>query len=239
MNRSNWRLLSEFPEVVAQWHPTKNNDLRHTMGRFKGEPLRSDKLVEGSKEKVWWKCPVADDHEWEISPNSRTGPKKSGCPCCSIPSMKLSVTNRLDTLHPDIAAEWHPTKNEKGPHEYFEMSNSKVWWLCPDCENEYPAWITNRVNVESGCPSCHGGSLHSDGRNSLAAIAPHVAAEWHPTKNEDLIPADVTSKSQRKVGCYCDKGPDHEWSAVIGNRSFNGATCPCCANKKLSITNCH
>ena len=197
-------LADIHPELVAEWHPTKNE-------------CPPTYYKSGSSIKVWWKCPVADDHEWEISPHSRTGSKKSGCPCCSRPSMKLSVTNRLDTLHPDIAAEWHPTKNEKGPHEYFEMSNSKVWWLCPDCENEYHAWISNRVNVESGCPSCHGGALHSDGRNSLATVAPEVTAEWHPTKNKGLTPDKIRPSSGISAWWLCAEC-GHEWKTAPNHR---------------------
>ena len=116
-----------------------------------------------------------------------------------------------------IATEWHPTKNEKGPHEYFEMSNSKVWWLCPDCENEYHAWISNRVNVESGCPSCHGGALHSDGRNSLAVVAPEVAAEWHPTKNKGLTPDKIRPSSGISAWWLCAEC-GHEWKTSPNHR---------------------
>ena len=193
-----------FPELVAQWHPTKNE-----------HPPTYYRPTSGSI--VWWKCPVADDHEWPTSPNKRTGAKGTGCPYCSRPPRQLSVTNRLDTLHPDIAAEWHPSKNEKGPNEYFAMSNSEVWWLCPDCQNEYPAWISNRVNVESGCPSCHGGALHSDGRNSLEAISPQVAAEWHPTKNGSLTPDKIRPSSGISAWWLCsDCG--HEWTTSPNSR---------------------
>ena len=86
-----------------------------------------------------------------------------------------------------------------------------------------------------GCPYCAGKKPSST--NSLALFYSDLIPEWHPTKNGDLTPSDVTAKSHRKVWWYCDKGPDHEWLAVIGNRTLNGAKCACCTNKQISVTN--
>ena len=35
--------------------------------------------------------------------------------------------------------------------------------------------------------------------NSLAANKPHIAKEWHPSKNNDLYPENVTVQSGKKV----------------------------------------
>ena len=147
------RLDIQFPDVAAQWHPTKNNDLRHTMGRFKGEPLRSDKLVEGSKEKVWWKCPVADDHEW-IAPVVGLTRRREGCPCCA--GKQLSVTNRLDTQFPEIAAQWHPTKNGGvTPADVVAGTPTKYWWRCPVADyHEWQSGPHSRTRRGDGCPHC-------------------------------------------------------------------------------------
>jgi hypothetical protein len=45
---------------------------------------------------------------------------------------------------------------------------------------------------------------------SLASLAPKVAAQWHPTKNGDMTPADVTSQSGAKCWWQCDVGPDRK-----------------------------
>ena len=69
------------------------------------------------------------------------------------------------------------------------------------------------------------------GVNDLATLRPDLAAQWHPTKNGDLKPTDVTSGSGRKVLWICPLG--HEWQAVIYSR-VKGNGCPICAsNKKL------
>jgi len=90
-------LLETHPKIAAEWHPTKNGY------------LTPDQIVAGSNKKVMWKCPKGPDHEWPAIITERTGKKRKGCPCCA--GRKVSVTNSLATLLPELAAEWHPTKN--------------------------------------------------------------------------------------------------------------------------------
>ena len=60
---------------------------------------------------------------------------------------------------------------------------------------------------------------------SLAEVNPELAKEWHPTKNEELTPFDVTSKNGIKVWWKCDKGNDHEWESSVANRSNGNGSC--------------
>jgi putative zinc ribbon protein len=89
-------LATVRPEIIGEWHPTKNGD------------LTPQTVVAGSATKVWWRCPKGPDHEWQATLVSRTK-GASGCPFCS--GLKVSVTNCLASLFPDVAAEWHPVKN--------------------------------------------------------------------------------------------------------------------------------
>ena len=41
---------------------------------------------------------------------------------------------------------------------------------------------------------------------------PTIANEWHPTKNGNLKPIDVTVSSNKKVWWLCSKG--HEWETM-------------------------
>jgi len=70
---------------------------------------------------------------------------------------------------------------------------------------------------------------------SLAVKNPDVSMQWHPTKNGDLTPHDVTTGSGKKVWWQCEKG--HEWEATVDKRS-HGRGCPYCAGKRASIENC-
>ena len=122
------------PELVKEWHPTKNSDL-----------TPRDIFAKAGK-KVWWKCANGDDHEWEASPESRFN--ASGCPICNG---RMAVkSNSLATLNPKLAQEWHPTKNgELTPFDVRPNSGKKVWWKCPegdDHEWEANVFSRNRGN---------------------------------------------------------------------------------------------
>jgi very-short-patch-repair endonuclease len=110
-------------------------------------------VAAGSSKKVWWKCPVADDHEWPATVASRAV-NGNGCACCA--GRRLSVTNRLDIQFPEIAAEWHPTKNgDLTPAEVLAGWGKKTWWKCPIADDhEWPAIVDSRTRLGRGCPSC-------------------------------------------------------------------------------------
>ncbi|MCR5106095.1 MAG: hypothetical protein K6B68_16820 [Eubacterium sp.] len=63
-------------------------------------------------------------------------------------------SNSLAALFPNIAKEWHPTKNETSPDKIKAHSNINVWWSCAKCGYEWQTRLNNRVNQQSGCPLC-------------------------------------------------------------------------------------
>ncbi|MBQ7255157.1 MAG: zinc-ribbon domain-containing protein [Oscillospiraceae bacterium] len=67
-------------------------------------------------------------------------------------------------------------------------------------------------------------------KKTLESEYPEVAKEWHPSKNGDLSPKDVTPKSGRKVWWLGKCG--HEWQATISHRT-DGQNCPICSNHQL------
>ena len=216
-------LASQFSEIATEWHPTKNGK------------LTPDQVVAGSAKKVWWKCDKGPDHEWQVGLNDRTGVKKPGCPCCA--GQKLSITNSLASQFPKIAAEWHPTKNGKlTPDQVVAGSHEKVWWKCdkgPD--HEWQASIHARTGKRKyGCSYCDGKMVSVT--NSLQTLFPHVAAEWHPSKNEKLTPEQVTAGTRKSVWWKCANNPSHEWKAGILNRTGNKSGCPACAEPGFDQT---
>src|SRR5207253_1198304 len=58
------------------------------------------------------------------------------------------------------------------------------------------------------------------GKHSTVRVArfPDLVAQWHPTRNGTLLPADVNAGSHRKVWWRCPNGPDHEWCASVKTR---------------------
>lgn len=151
-------------------------------------------VVPGSNKKVWWKCPKGDDHVWQTSVGKRV--KGDGCPICS--NRIIVKSNCLESLNPQLASEWHPTKNgELTPRDVSPGSNKKAWWKCPQgSDHEWEAVINSR-HKGSGCPICS--NLIAVNSNCLATLNPELAKQWHPTKNEELTPYDVVPGSGKKV----------------------------------------
>ena len=60
----------------------------------------------------------------------------------------------LMNLFPEIAADWHPSRNDAlRPEDIGCASNKKVWWLCSTCGNEWLIQVCNRTRG-SGCRKC-------------------------------------------------------------------------------------
>ena len=207
-----------YPDVAAQWHPKKN------------EPLTPDDVSYASNKKVWWICQKGADHEWRDTVNHRTSGR--GCPCCA--GKRVSDTNRLSIHYPDVAAEWHPTKNEPlTPRDVTHKSNKKVWWLCKQ-GHEWKAVIPSRTSIGTGCPSC-AGKVVTDA-NRLSLQCPEVAAEWHPTKNGDLKPEETAVGTPRKAWWRCKQG--HDWEASVNSRTPpRSRGCPYCAGQRVTDAN--
>lgn len=199
-------LSSNNPNLALQWHPTKN------------APLTPNDISVNSDERVWWLCEKG--HEWDAPINSRNS--GVGCPVCSGHKIVVGV-NDLATVRPDLALQWHPTKNgELKPSAVTVGNDKKVWWLC-DKGHEWQSQINNRTSG-CGCPFCSGKKVLV-GYNDISTIMPILVSEWHPTKNGNLVPQNFTAGSNKKVWWQCQRG--HEWQAAISHRS-KGRRCPKC-----------
>jgi hypothetical protein len=135
--------------------------------------------------------------------------------------------------NPELAKEWHPTKNGSlTPADLTLGSNKKVWWVCAKGD-EWLARVNDRDYRGTGCPYCAGRAVGSD--NCLEAINPKLAKQWHPKKNGGLTPKDVAPNSDKKAWWVCGKG--HEWQATISNRN-RARGCPYCAGRAVCEDNC-
>lgn len=212
-------IQTKKPELAEQWHPTKNGSLKPT------------EVSCSSFKKVWWVCEKG--HEWQATVSNRS--HGSNCPYCNS-KRAFKGFNDLETLRPEIAKRWHPTKNgDLKPSDVLAWSSKRVWWLC-DCGESWEASIAGNRN-HMICPTCYqkerGISIQRTfmkKRGSLAKMNPALAVEWHPTKNGALTPADVTVTSVQKAWWLGPCG--HEWEAKIDTRN-NGRGCPVCTSNKI------
>lgn len=128
----------------------------------------------------------------------------SGCPFLAKNPRVWKGFNDLATTHPEIAAQWHPTKNGNlTPEDVVVGSNKKAWWYLPYKDPrtgkffifEWEAVIKSRLR--NGCPFLSGQKVWK-GFNDLATTHPEIAAQWHPTKNGNITPQDVIAGCLRK-----------------------------------------
>lgn len=132
-------LSQHNPELVKEWHPTKN-------GVFTPEDINPRSDV-----KVWWlgNC----GHEWEATPSNRVR-LNSGCPICSNKIILVGF-NDLATTHKDLCFEWDYEKNrDLLPTEIVAGTHRQVWWVCSK-GHSFKASISNRSkNNGTSCPHC-------------------------------------------------------------------------------------
>lgn len=142
----------------------------------------------------------------------------------------LAGYNDLATTHPDILKQWDFEKNDIKPEEISYGSGKKVWWKCTK-GHSYQMAVYNKVKHEKSCPVCSGHKTVS-GVNDFATCYPEIAKEWHPVKNGDLLPSQVSKKNGRKVWWLCKYG--HEWQATIRDRTTDKTGCPKCRSRRLT-----
>lgn len=147
--------------------------------------------------------------------------------------------NSLQKINPELAKEWHPTKNgDLSPDMVTNQSGKNVWWMLSYDDTktgkhfnfEWKAKICNRARG-AACPYLTNKKVWT-GFNDLQTIDPELAKEWHPVKNGGLKPTDILPGSNKKVWWllpYDDpetgKHFDFEWQASVNDR-HRGAGCP-------------
>ena len=215
------RWIGGYPRLVAEWHPTKNG------------LLVPDEISYGSQVSLWWRCPKGPDHEWRARAHARV--RGNNCPFCA--GRRVSVTNCLSTRMPEVARQWHPTRNGKrGPADVVWSGIARVWWRCdqgPD--HEWQARVNQRTSAGSGCPFC--ANLRVSVTNSLASVAPTLASEWHPRRNRSLRPEDIVAYSTRSVWWQCPVARDHVWRETPNARVSHRRGCPFCSGKRVTTSN--
>lgn len=220
-------LKSQFPDLAKEWHPTKNGNLKPT------------DVFYGSTKKVWWLKSYDDpktgkhfNFEWEMSLHGRSI-LGYGCPFLSGQKIWVGF-NDLASTHTEIASQWHPTKNGSlKPTEVSAGMDRVVWWVLPYDDPKTGKhfnfeWKTRIIHRTEGygCPYLSGKIVYQ-GFNDLQTVRPDLALEWHPTKNGDLKPTDITIYSNRKIWWITEfDGQAYEWNMKICDRTLFGSGCP-------------
>lgn len=130
-------LAETHPELVAEWIECDN------------PKFTPNSCVAGSNVKVRWKCAkCGGEYEAYIASRALRG---SSCPYCANQKVLVGY-NDLQTVSPDLAAEWSK-KNTIKPTEVTQHSNKEVYWICPLGHDDYLMSVKQRSNRQ-GCRIC-------------------------------------------------------------------------------------
>jgi hypothetical protein len=137
---------------------------------------------------------------------------------------EASESYNLHILRPDLAKQWHPTKNGTlGPKDVTPGSRKKVWWLC-ERGHWWLAAVSDRIRGMK-CTYCR--DLQKQGEQCMSDAKPELLKEWHPSRNSGLKAKEVACTHGDKVWWLCNNG--HEWQATIRSR-LTGKPCPFCSS---------
>lgn len=151
--------------------------------------------------------------------------------------IELEVKHRgtLMEERPDLLEEWDWEENEKRGLRPNEVSagSGKIKACWKHWDEELKMWhrwetaIKNRVKG-CGCSVCAGKKVLK-GSNDLATKMPHIAVQWHPTKNGGRTAQDVGVSSEEPVWWRCPNC-GHEWQQYIKARikQYPKRPCPKC-----------
>ncbi len=217
-------------EKAQHWHPTLNGN------------VTPEDIAIRSRKKFWFKCPNCI-HYFEKSLDSMAN--GSWCPYCA--NKKVCGCENCDycfkksfASHPK-AKQWHPTKNgDIKPINITKHSGKKRWFKCPNCPHDFEKTISNIKIIRgskkiSFCPYCNGGDrrykkLCGDKKCNYCfkkSFATHTMAKhWHPTKNGDIKPINITKHSGKKCWFKCPNCP-HDFEKRPDDMK-NNIECPYC-----------
>lgn len=130
-------LATRHPELAHQW--SDQNE------------LQASEILPQSRDSALWVCPK-EGHVWTGKIAARTA-KGTDCAYCAGREA-LKGFNDLETLRPEIAADWDYDLNEGVPSDYTAKASVKVHWKCPNGHKQLLSINNRSVNRHGGCGSC-------------------------------------------------------------------------------------
>lgn len=165
------------------------------------------------------KCP--EGHHPRVTPSLYL---YSGCPSCRSARTRTEGNRpKLASELPEIAGQWHPSRNGKWtPENVGPDSKRLVWWQAKCCGHEWQEEVRQRnKRPRYLCPECH------TILDSLAWLDPGMAAEWSPENPATAWQVRPTGATGFMPVWVCAVEPLHQWKASLASR-YAGSDCPEC-----------
>lgn len=206
---------------LSETHP----ELRLLWDFERNGTLTPDDVAAGSAKLVYWNCKEGHSTRSEI----RGKVQGSGCGVC-LNRILLSGYNDLATCFPQIAKQWHPSKNGAlTATEVLFGSRTNAWWQC-ERGHEWQAWLYSRDPKTQGCKACLN-KVVVKGENDLESRFPDIASEWDSEKNGKTKPSDVTFGSPSSFYWKCSKG--HSFKLSVYKRTKDSSACKFCSGNAI------
>jgi hypothetical protein len=136
--RSRHEMLDHRPSLLAEWD-------------FSANTLSLWGIPSASNKEAAWVCQKG--HTWSARIDARTI-AGTRCPGCHGKKLMPGI-NDFRTIHPTLAAEWHPWNNGPNGLEHFTAkSHRDVWWRC-GAGHVRKEKIAERLE-RGGCLDCRG-----------------------------------------------------------------------------------
>lgn len=204
-------ILKIRPELFIEWDYEKNNELG----------LNIYNATKGSQKNAWWIC-IKCMSSYDANFNNRFNNSK--CPYCT--GKKANQTNSLASLRPDLAKQWHPTKNRKlTPFDVTHKSNKKVWWM-GKCGHEWDTIVRHR-SKGTDCPYCSN-VITLKGFNDMWVTNPELASLL--ANPEDGY--KYMQNSHKKLDWKCPKCKEIVKNKAIRSINNQGLSCLKCVDGK-------
>jgi DNA-directed RNA polymerase subunit RPC12/RpoP len=201
------------PELLKYWDYDKNAE--HGPEYYN----------EFSNEIVFWKCENGHSFKHQIFRYSQKG---FYCIICKNTQLVPDV-NDLQTMYPDIAAEFDCELNDKKPEDFKANSSESVWWKCPIGHSPYKRSIRERVLKGWGCSICANTVVVAEVNDALSAY-PQLSEIWDYKANNGKKPEEIFRGSTRAYDYVCKIG--HHWSERLITVVNALYTCAYCSDRK-------
>ena len=194
--------VADVPELLAAWDD--EDDPRFVM------------VAPGDLRR--FRCP--EGHHPRLAPLRYL---HAGCQFCRSKSEDRVQRPTLADALPEIASQWHPTRNgNRTPQSLGPASTRTVWWLATCCNHEWPEAVRDRDKYKrQRCPRC------KTILDSLAWSDPGLAAEWSPENPVSAWRVRPTTQTVFVPRWVCSVDADHRWEATLASRAA-GSECPEC-----------
>jgi hypothetical protein len=145
----------------------------------------------------------------------------------------VKVRGRMLSDFPLVARDWDVAANDRPLGTIQAGSNHPAHWRCHRCGHAWVAPVHQRTMRQTRCQRCS--TERADGRNSLAALHPHLVAEWDAIANAPLRPERIKATYDKAVSWVCRDDPGHPpYRMSPSTRTKVAVGCPLCRRRSRS-----